>query len=105
MIYYVMAPKSLNYLAFQSIDFERTRLRLFQEHVVNTKFDIYVYIAGNICKNCVFFFTVVYRKKKDFIAMVQQLIKTRDTMQKKRTFYYLKIKSISYLKIVVKDEI
>ena len=45
MIYYVMAPKSLNYLAFQSIDFERTRLRLFQEHVVNTKFDIYVFIT------------------------------------------------------------
>ena len=37
--------------------------------------------------------------------MVQQLIITRDTMQKKRTFYYLKIKSISYLKIVVKNEI
>ena len=42
-----MAPKTLNYLAFQSFDFERTRWRLFQKRVVRTKFDIYVIIFVN----------------------------------------------------------
>jgi hypothetical protein len=40
-----MPTKSFNYLAFQSFDFERTLLRLFQKHVVETKFDIYVFIS------------------------------------------------------------
>ena len=39
-----IAPKTLNYLAFQSFDFERTRWRLFQKRVVCTKFDICVFI-------------------------------------------------------------
>ena len=37
-------PKSLNYLAFQSSDFERIWWRLFQKHVMCTKLDIYVFI-------------------------------------------------------------
>jgi hypothetical protein len=40
-----IAPKILNYLAFQSFDFRRTRWRLFQKRVVHTKFDIYVFIT------------------------------------------------------------
>ena len=39
-----IAPKNLNYLAFKSFDFERTRWRLFQKRVVRTKFDIYIFI-------------------------------------------------------------
>ena len=39
-----IAPKTLNYLAFQSFDFERTWWRLIQTRVVRTKFDIYVFI-------------------------------------------------------------
>ena len=38
-----IAPKTLNYLAFQSFDFERTWWRLFQKRVVRTKFDIYLF--------------------------------------------------------------
>ena len=37
--------KLLNYLAFQSFDFECTWWRLFQKHVVGTKFDIKVFIT------------------------------------------------------------
>jgi hypothetical protein len=50
---------NLNYLSFQSFDFERTWWRLFQKRVVRTKFNIYVFIkffgflflviAGIIC--------------------------------------------------------
>ena len=41
-----IAPKTLNYLAFQSFDFERTWWRLFQKGVVCTKFDmIYTFIV------------------------------------------------------------
>jgi hypothetical protein len=39
-----IASKALNYLAFQSFDFELTWWRIFQKRVVRTKFDIYVYI-------------------------------------------------------------
>jgi hypothetical protein len=39
-----IAPKTLNYLAFQSFYFERTWRRLFQKRAVRTKFDIYVFI-------------------------------------------------------------
>jgi len=39
-----IAPKTLNYLAFNSFDFERTWWRLIQKRVVRTKFDIYVFI-------------------------------------------------------------
>jgi hypothetical protein len=38
-----IAPKTLNYLAFQYFDFERTWWRLFQKRVVCTKSDIYVF--------------------------------------------------------------
>jgi hypothetical protein len=39
-----IALKTLNYLAFQSFDFEHTTWwRLFQKRVVRTKFDINVY--------------------------------------------------------------
>jgi hypothetical protein len=43
-----IATKTLNYLGFQSADFERTRWRLFQKRVVRTTFDIYVliYVLG-----------------------------------------------------------
>jgi len=41
----LLAPKTLNYLAFQSLDFERTWWRLLQKRVVCTKFDIYVFIT------------------------------------------------------------
>jgi len=37
--------ESLNYMAFQSLDFERTWLKLFQKRVMRTKFDIYVFIS------------------------------------------------------------
>jgi len=39
-----IAPKSVNYFAFQSFDFERTWWRFFQKRVVRTKFGIYVFI-------------------------------------------------------------
>ena len=42
--YYWFDPKTLNYLAFKSFDFERTWWRLFQKRIVYTKFDIYVFI-------------------------------------------------------------
>jgi hypothetical protein len=37
-----IVPKTLDYLAFQSFYFERTRRRSFQKRVVRTKFDIYL---------------------------------------------------------------
>jgi len=40
-----IAPKTLNFLAFQSFDFESTWWKLFQKRVVRTKFDIYVFIT------------------------------------------------------------
>jgi hypothetical protein len=40
-----IAPKTLNYLALQSFDFERTWWRLFQKRVMRTKVYIYVYIV------------------------------------------------------------
>ena len=42
--------KTLNYLAFQSLDFERTWWRLFQKRVVRAKLDIYgfIIITGSI---------------------------------------------------------
>jgi hypothetical protein len=40
-----IAPKTLNYLAFQSFDFECTWWRLFQGRVVRTKFDIYFFMV------------------------------------------------------------
>jgi len=40
-----IAPKTINYLAFQSFHFERTWWRLFQKRVVCTKFDVYVFIS------------------------------------------------------------
>ena len=36
-----IAPKTLNYLAFQYVDIEFCLWRLFQKHVVRTKFNIY----------------------------------------------------------------
>jgi hypothetical protein len=39
-----IAPKTFDYLAFQSFDVERTWWRLFQKRVVRTKFDIYLFI-------------------------------------------------------------
>ena len=44
----LLAPQNLNYLVFQSFDYERTWWRLFQKHVVRTKFDIYFFIFNNI---------------------------------------------------------
>jgi hypothetical protein len=44
----LLAPKTLKqYLVFQPFDFERSWWRLFQKHVVRTKFDIYVFIKHN----------------------------------------------------------
>ena len=40
-----IAPKTLNYLAFQSFNIERTWWRLFQKRVVRTNFDIYVLVS------------------------------------------------------------
>ena len=40
------APKTLNYLALQPFDFERTWSRLLQKRVVRTNFDIYVGYDG-----------------------------------------------------------
>ena len=42
---YLLA-KRLNYLAFQSFDFERTWWSLFQKRVVRTKFDTYVLLTN-----------------------------------------------------------
>ena len=39
-----IASNTLNYLAFQSFDFEHTWWRLFQKRVVRTKLDINVFI-------------------------------------------------------------
>jgi hypothetical protein len=41
-----IAPKTLNYLVFQSFDFEHTWWRLFQKRVVRTNFDIYVFMKS-----------------------------------------------------------
>jgi hypothetical protein len=41
------APKTLNYLAFQSLDCQRTLWRLFQNNVVCKNFDIYVFFTNN----------------------------------------------------------
>jgi len=46
-----IAPKTLNYLAFPSFDFERTWWRLFQKRVVRTKFDIYVFQKASCAFN------------------------------------------------------
>ena len=40
-----ISPKTLNYLAFQSFDFERTWWRLFQKRVERTRFDMYVFMS------------------------------------------------------------
>ena len=42
-----IAPKPLNYLVFESFDFERTWWELFRKHVVRTKFAIYIFIMSN----------------------------------------------------------
>jgi hypothetical protein len=42
----LLAPKTLNYLAFQYFDLSVTWWRLFQKHVVRTKFDIYVLLQS-----------------------------------------------------------
>ena len=39
-----IAPKTLNYLSFQSLDFECTWWKLSQKRVVCTKFDIHVFL-------------------------------------------------------------
>ena len=44
-VWHFIAPKTLNYLAFQSFDFEFTWWWLFQKRVVRIKFDIYVFIT------------------------------------------------------------
>ena len=40
-----LLPKTLNYLAFKSFNYERTRGRLFQKRAVRSQFDIYVFIT------------------------------------------------------------
>jgi hypothetical protein len=45
IIRWLIALKTLNYLAFQSFDFEHTWWRLFQKCVVHIKFDICVFIS------------------------------------------------------------
>ena len=45
MLFGFIAPKTFNYLVFQSFDFERTWLSLFQNRVVRTKLDIYIFIT------------------------------------------------------------
>ena len=39
-----IAPKTLNYLAFQSFHIEHTWWRLFKKRVLRTKLDVYVFI-------------------------------------------------------------
>jgi hypothetical protein len=46
IVVWFIAPKTLNYLAFQSFDFERTWWRLLQKRVVRSKFDI------SLCNRC-----------------------------------------------------
>jgi hypothetical protein len=41
-----IAPKSLNYLVFESFDFERTWWGLIRRRVVRTKFAIYIFIIS-----------------------------------------------------------
>ena len=60
-----IARKTLNYLAFQSVDFERTSCRLFQKHIMRTKFDIYVLITMIVIyytdrHNCINYCIVVH---------------------------------------------
>ena len=43
-----IAPKTLNYLSFQSFDFKRTWWRFFQKRAVTTKFESYVFISPRI---------------------------------------------------------
>ena len=42
---YSCSQRPLNYLAFQSFDFDRTWRSLLQKHIVCTKLDIYVFIS------------------------------------------------------------
>ena len=47
-----IAPKNLNYLVFQSFDFEHTWWTLFQKRVLHTRFDICVICNDPIILKC-----------------------------------------------------
>ena len=49
----------LNYLAFQSFDFERIWIRLFQKRVLRYKFNIYVFIFIIISSRIHIWFTLL----------------------------------------------
>jgi hypothetical protein len=49
----------LNYLAFQSFNYKRTRWRLFQQRVMRTKFDTYVLITHNNLFKFFFIFFII----------------------------------------------
>ena len=54
------APKNLNYLAFQSLNLERTRSKLFQKRAVRTKFEPTFFIkptCGSWAENI-----IIYKK-------------------------------------------
>ena len=53
----------LEYLVFQSFDFERTLWRLFQKRVVSTKLDIHVFILWNLIYNSLHVNILVFIKK------------------------------------------
>jgi len=64
-----IASKTLNFLVFQSFDFVRTWLRLFQKRVMCTKFDNYVFVESFVniknIKNGLKYFNATFLHEND----------------------------------------
>ena len=78
-----IAPKSLNYLAFQSFDFERTWW-LFQKRAVCIKLDIYVIYNCRLKMNGIprltfAWFYVLFRIRGLFVSLIGQRVKLKGT--------------------------
>ena len=81
--------QTLNSLTFQSFDFERTWWKLFQKHVVRTKFDIYVYIIWHL----------IVKTICQHIIVVEQLEENENTISflfKKKGMYWTLIECLNW---------
>ena len=77
----IPASKTLNYLVFQSFDFEVTWWRLLQKHVVRNKLDIYVFIilikskpiiiCENNDQNCEWLYLFYYFRSNCHFALIE----------------------------------
>ena len=89
-----IAPKTLNYLAFQYSDFERTWWRLFQKRVVRTKFDLYI-----------FFFSLHKdegRGKKELLLKFNSLlIVISHNFEQRPNIYIYEIRTINSIVIIL----